>query len=156
MLFVYVCVCMRAMTEMERASFLARPRGSRCVNNILITTRMNQSAEGPGRHSSTHSLPFSSSNSDIDPSSSAHHQRPPGCTRLSRSSLVCRGARYNSGSVGRVCCGIILPSVLLLRRLTAEPKSTASLSRIIGQCAWFASFPSPLLPVNKTSPGTAG
>lgn len=80
----------------------------------------------------------------------------PWYTTLPLSSLVCRGTHYNSGSVGRECSGIILPNVLPVPRLTAEPKSTASLSRIIGQCAWFASFHSMLSPVSKMSPGTAG
>lgn len=117
--------------------------------------RMNQRAEGAKRHSSVHSRPSStsSSHSSTGPSSSAHHQHPPAAQGSLPSRLVCRGACYNSGSVGRKCCGIILPSVLFLRSLTAEPKSTASLSRVIGQCAWFASFPSLLLPVSKMSLG---
>ena len=39
--------------------------------------RINQSAEGAERHSPKPSLPLSLSDSDIDPSLSAHHQHPP-------------------------------------------------------------------------------
>ncbi|KAM7399757.1 hypothetical protein PAMP_019003 [Pampus punctatissimus] len=42
------------------------------------------------------------------------------------------------------------------KMLTAEPKYTASLSWIIGQCVWFALFPSLLLPVSKISLQHAG
>lgn len=107
-------------------------------------------------HPHTHTLPSLPQTPDTDPSSSAHHQCPPAALHYLPSSLVDWGACYNSGSVGRECCGIILPSVLLLRGLTAEPRSTASLSRIIGQCAWFASFPSLLLPVIEMCTGTGG
>ena len=89
---VCICVCMGAR-QRWRGSFLACPHGSRCVNNTLIKMRINQSAEGAERHSPKPSLPLSLSHPDIDPSLSAHHQHPPGCSAHSPSSLVCRGAR---------------------------------------------------------------
>lgn len=91
--------------------------GSRCVNNALISKKAAQRAVGP--------------NSDIDPDSSAHHRHhtrhtSPLCSLLSRGHSL----------QFRVCPGIIfLPNVLLVPALTAEPKFTASLIRIMGQWA---------------------
>lgn len=160
LLFVYVCVCVReSQTELERVSFLACPCGSRCVNNTLINMRMNQSAEGLQLHSSIHSPRLSFIKlrhwSQLICSSSTS----PDSTALPLSSLVCwvgELVRILGGSIGCEPSGIIFTKCpASARGLTAEPKSTASLSRIMGQCAWFASFPSLLLPVSKMSPGTA-
>lgn len=126
--------CLQFVWEAEEE----RPRGSRCVNKTLIK------AEGP-EHQHVHTFP------------------PLLFVELIPAHLLiigvpwppllppCRATCYNSGSVGCQRCGITLPSVLLLCGLTAEPKSNASLSRIMGYPAWFASFPSLLLPVSKMS-----
>lgn len=72
---VVICMCMRA-TKGGESELSCLSHGSRCVNNTLIQMRKNQSVEGPEHHSPIHSLPSSSSDSDIDPSSSAHHWCP--------------------------------------------------------------------------------
>lgn len=88
--------------------------GSRFGNNTLIYKKAAQCAEGP--------------NSDIDPDSCAHHRHRP--THISP--LLSRGHSLQFW----VCPGIIfLPNVLLVPALTAEPKFTASLIRIMGQWA---------------------
>lgn len=130
--------------------------GSRCVNNTLIKMRPHDSAVGPESHSSTHFLPLPLC--QIQTLIPAHLliMNVPWCTVLLPSSPVCRDTHYDSGSAGHECSGIIFPNVLPVPELTAKPKSTASLSWVIVQHAWFASFHSILSPVSKMSPEIVG